>query len=728
MDNKLVRNVFTGFLILLLSVRLVVPIFVVWADPTPTPTPTNTPTPTVNQTTVNNGALVNNGTTSNANTGNNTTTTNPTGTPTPTPTNTPTPTTSPNATIPTDTLTPTPTITYDPNATRSSEITASNSANVTDTVGSTSNTGTNTTTSNTSTDPSTSSGSLTPTPTPTPQVIVQTGDAVSIVAGDNTINTTSVNSDISTQTINVFGDETGNIDLSTLFQLVGNIITNDKNSAPVINVQVTGVNNYAYLTNTVVSTANTGGNITFSTGGNVVVSTGNADSIVSLVNKVNLTVVNSSLHLVTINIFGHLSGNIILPNIAPLQSTSCTSCGVSLNTQSQAVVNNNVTSDANTGTNTTTASGDATLITGNSESNVNVTNVVNQNILGTIFENLFINEFGYWKGNFLGWDRFGPQGSGNLLLSSKGPSGGNTPTEGIQNTNISNTAYVNNNISSFANTGGNITNGKYANVTTGNAYSAVSLLNFINSNFINSLGFFGFINIFGAWDGNIGGADKFITPTPIPGPDTTTTSNSAPVQENGGALSITNSNNVGAYVLPGDTVTFFLHPKDIGTGKVYGAKVDLYLIKDGQNVGGTSFNLGDIDAGKGFKITTGLVLSKNTPGGEYVARAVTTGTTGPNNTGVSATADSIFTVFGTTLDANTTQPTPPVAQTFHKGILGASTNHNIRSDEPLYVALLGVFLAYLLIRILKAREQFILLFTTKSSFKSKLNMLRLLLL
>ena len=723
-QQNIFKQIFTGFLILLLAVRVFLPA-VVLAQEVPTDTPAPTPV-TVDQTQVDNSATATNSTDSSANTGNNTI--NPTDTPTPTdtPSDTPTPTIDPNTT-PTDTPTDSPTPTNDPSLTPDqSGITATNDATVTNGVDTTANTGGN---SQTTTDPSAPTNTDTA-PAPT-QVNVQTGDAVSVVAGSNTINTTAINSDVTDQTINIFGDQTGDIDLSTLFQLVGNIITNDTNNDPTINIQITGVNNYAYLSNDAVSTANTGGNtVNGNTGTDVVVSTGNAESVVSLLNKVNLTVVNSSLHLVTINIFGHLTGNIILPNLALYQSTTCTSCGVSLNVNNQATVNNSVTSDANTGDNSVTASGSSSLSTGNAYSQTNVLNIVNENILGMIFENLFLTNFGNWNGTFLGWDGFAPTDSGSFALSGGEGISGSNPTNTYSSTTINNTAVVNNNIVSLANTGANTTTGGNTSMTTGSAYSAVSLINLINSNFFKTLGFFGFINIFGNWDGNIGGADKFVTPTPTPDNSSdAVTADAVQTKEDGAAYSITNTNNVGAYVMPGDTVTFFLKGQNIGTGKAYGTKIQLFLIHNGQTVGGTTFNVGDLGGGRGVKISTGLVLSKNAAPGNYIARAVISGTTGENDTPISATADSYFTIFGSDNTITSfNQPQTPQTPIIHKAVLGATTNHNPSSDQPLYYVLLGVILAYIAIRVLKAREQLILLFKPGANFKSRLNMLRLFLL
>ncbi|MGH7245687.1 MAG: hypothetical protein ACREGI_02010, partial [Candidatus Levyibacteriota bacterium] len=255
---------------------------------------------------------------------------------------------------------------------------------------------------------------------------------------------------------------------------------------------------------------------------------------------------------------------------------------------------------------------------------------------------------------------------------------------------------------------------------------AVSLINFINSNFFHSLGFFGFINIFGNWDGNIGGADKFVTPTPTP--DTTETASvdngPAPIQD-GGQLAVTNTNNVGAYVLPGDTVTFFINTKNIGTGRMYGVKLRLYLMRNGQDVGGTTFTLGDIDAGRSVKLTTGLVLSKTAVGGFYTARAEAYGTTGEEATQINAYADSFFTIF-----ANAPVATTIGNHTQHEEVLGANNLPKVsaQNDSKLLFLLFFLLGMYFVIRIIRQRKAFIAIFKNEATLYQKLSSLRMLLL
>src|SRR3989344_1829998 len=301
-----------GLVLLIVFVRLGGPIAVLAqeADPTPTPieevTPTPTPAPTDSQTTEE---------------------------PTPTPT-------------PTDTT-----------------IEATNSAELNNDVVSDANTGENT---------ATQLGELTPTPTDETNTTnttnetgeaseadqtngggdgsaaINTGDAAAVTEGENLVNTNVINSKIIHTTINLFVNENGDIDLSDPFEIAKNIVVDEQSLDPTINVMATDVQNYAILSNDVVSIADTGAN-TIEGSMEATINTGNAISIVSLLNQVNFTIEGSTLYFVTINIFGKLTGNIILPEFSALES--CNNCGMSISTENQATVNNNIDSEANTGEN-----------------------------------------------------------------------------------------------------------------------------------------------------------------------------------------------------------------------------------------------------------------------------------------------------------------------------------------------------------------------------------------
>ncbi len=563
---------------------------------------------------------------------------------------------------------------------------------------------------------------------------VNTGDAVSEVAVDNSVNTNSINSEVVYNTINIFVDQNGNLNLSDPFTVAAAMIPEHPDDE-VINVSFTNVNNYAYLSNNISSYANTGNNTINTTnyGDQAVINTGNAYSIVSLLNKVNFTIINSTIHIVSINIFGSLNGNIILPDFASTDA-SCATCGVTLAASNSATVVNNVDSKAISGQNS--IYGNGSINTGDAASLVNNLNIVNANFINTTVQGLFINLVGNWDGNFIGWNAFDPESGGaTLMFYLAGPllSGtGACPSCASGDVEIYNSAYVENNVTSLASSGGNTINGN-GNINTGGAFSSISLINFINANFINSIGFFGFLNIFGDWTGDIGGKsnfDKLSQEEPKVEPEIQTESQPSDPKQEGGSLSITSANNVGAFVYPGDTVTFFIKVKNTGSGKVYGTKVRLSLVKDGIVTGEGLFNLGDIEGGKSLRLTTGLVLSSNATAGDYVAVAQAYGYVGPNNSLISAVSESTFKIFGTgsptkaILTANT-QNIPAVLGTRNTD---NATTKGMTRDFVYLILLVLVMSAYTGIRVARKREYVWDLLYKKTTFKEKLNTLRMFLL
>lgn len=628
---------------------------------------------------------------------------------------------------------PTPTPTSDPTS-----IEATNSAELNNNVTSDSNTGENT---------ATQSGDLNSNPTTSelqtqsestngstngasdPAVVVDTGNAASVVVAENQVNTTVVNSAIYHHTLNLFISENGDLDLSDPFAIASNIITTEENSDSTVNVMATSVDNYATLSNDVVSIANTGAN-TIEGSMEATINTGDAISVVSLLNQVNFTIEGSTIHFVTINIFGKLTGNIILPEFSALES--CNECGISVNAQNQATVNNNVISQANTGENTITYENNGSITTGDAASVVNLTNWINTNIVGLLIFNLVINVFGQWNGQFLGWGDI-PAGDGSIF-SFMSPGAGSESCCASGDLSISNQASVNNNILSAANSGGNSATGQNISINTGNAISIISLANFVNTNFIRSIGFFGFLNIFGEWNGNIGGKSKFITSaeeTSSESERSEETSQPDFSRENGGQLSITNKNNVGEYVNPGDTVTFFIDVKNTGTGKVYDTKLHLFLVYEGKNVGGTAFNLGEIQPGMKSKVSTGFVLSKNAPAGIYAAVALATGEIGSGK--IESHAQSYFQVGNGYLGSAITEENNNNDQESTPAVLGQSNTGSVaKGASAQNVALYALFIffstSYLVIRAIKKREYLAELFTRSLTFKERVYSFRLFLL
>ncbi len=522
------------------------------------------------------------------------------------------------------------------------------------------------------------SSSPSPSPSPTSSSQVETGDSVSFVETENQVNSTEVNSEVVFKTLNIFFAEGVNLAIDS-WPLIEEVVSSGGDEETV-NVVFLENNNYAYLSNEIVSVANTGGNS--ATGETATIETGNAYSVVSLLNRVNTTIVDSKVYVVTINIFGELDGDIVLPDI--LDEETCTDCGGSLvDIENNAEVENVVTSSADSGGNA--AEGEnADIDTGDAVSSVNLVNVVNLNILNSFFRLFYINNLGEWSGELLGW------GEGESAV------GGCTGC--VEGSDIANEAYVYNNVISTANTGGNSASGEEgSSIKTGNAVSAVSIVNFINTTIKNSLGFLGFVNIFGTFSGNIG-TESMLYPVSDAADDeggnissesmAMSTSSS---KEEGGELEVYQKNNVNDFVYPGDTVTFFVDVKNVGTGKVYGATLVLSLIKDGEDLGGGIIPLGDIAPNKGFKISTGLVLSRNALEGEYMAHAEVFGIVGPHDGEISAYSDSFFKikVKGTTasdLTPDEGEEALPVANASGGQVLGAAST--VKKDYMIYYVLL----------------------------------------
>lgn len=288
---------------------------------------------------------------------------------------------------------------------------------------------------------------------------------------------------------------------------------------------------------------------------------------------------------------------------------------------------NNVSSSAVSGQNEIITAGQGSIVTGDSQSTVNVVNFVNTNIADMLFQYLFINTFGSWGGDFLGWnDILAAQGGGSLTLTSihLGDSNNGCPFCATS-ADINNQAYVVNNISSTASTGGNYI---------------------------------------------LGGA--------------------------------------------GSIKTFSVSVKNTGTGKVYGAKARISFIQDGVDMGGAIFNLGDIEAGKSMRLTTGLVLSATAPAGLYIARVRVFGFVGPDNRLVSDYDDSTFLIKHQAILANS----PPevlglVSQAYAVEGLNLNLGDGIPKqgwsmEDKMRLFFLGCVLAYLLTKGVQKRQKLLM--------------------
>ena len=241
-------------------------------------------------------------------------------------------------------------------------------------------------------------------------------------------------------------------------------------------------------------------------GGNAL--TGNASVIANLVNIINTIASAGQSFLGTINIYGNLNGNILLPNgwldgLLGSGSPAEGGSGGNLDTDSTQSINNNINQTANSGSATVENNrrgGDAT--TGDAANNLNIINMANRQIVGGNVLLVFVNVLGTWYGVIMD----APEGQNTAVL------GGDITQNSIGcgcglSGDISSNSQINNNINLTATSGNALVTGnrRGGNATSGDATTSLNLANIINSQ-ISLSNWFGilFINVFGTWNGSLG--------------------------------------------------------------------------------------------------------------------------------------------------------------------------------------------------------------------------------
>ncbi len=308
------------------------------------------------------------------------------------------------------------------------------------------------------------------------------------------------------------------------------------NSDPLTDPNVTVNTQTSGQINNDIALAASSGNATVAdntTGGNA--TTGSAAAIANVVNLLNSIVSAGKSFVGVININGNMNGNILVPqnfvnNLIASNAPHTTMTlspdqrqNLGLNTTNNLSTTNNITSSAATGTATVannTSAGDAT--TGNASTKVTVFNLTGSQIIGANCLLVFVNVAGTWVGVIMN----APAGATAAALGS------GVTTNGTNNATLASATNnsITNNIDVSAHSGNADVedNTRAGNATTGNATTAVNLLN-INNADLSFAGWFGilFINVMGNWYGNFG----VYTPqvfTSAPNPSTNMTHTNTP--------------------------------------------------------------------------------------------------------------------------------------------------------------------------------------------------------
>lgn len=380
----------------------------------------------------------------------------------------------------------------------------------------------------------------------------------------NFVNTNLVGADFWQLVINMFATNDNEINLTNLegFQsfdpaLISVLAKNDMTGDGSVNIALANIlssyavynSNTAQVTNNVIASANTGDNQV--EGKRSDIQTGNATTEANVFNLVNTNLTGNSWFFGMINLFKQQNGDIVLPyelqyllgenfdgdlnnvfatnqntggnsqNIAQATSTD----SVSITNNNDATITNNVDASSNSGNNSITGK-DSSINTGNAQAMVNLMNVINTNITGSHWLMLAVNNYGSWTGDILGWwgnkitvgnttyiwfkmpEGYQP-GTGGAVGALNVETGNNSQNQavsvqinslGVSNNNM---ATVENNVNVTADSGNNNIVGKDSSINTGDAKASVNIANVVNTNIIGNNWFFGVINIFGDFLGNI---------------------------------------------------------------------------------------------------------------------------------------------------------------------------------------------------------------------------------
>src|SRR3989338_1014023 len=277
---------------------------------------------------------------------------------------------------------------------------------------------------------------------------------------------------------------------------------------PEENAEVILINNEGVLENEANTTAATGENNASSTG-ETLITTGDAYASANVVSVVNLNLVESDGFLYLLNNFLQSLGHIDLRLFTSSETPPDNPCGtptcddlastLDVETQNEATISNVVIARSSTGSNFA-AGGNALINTGNAYAGANVVNIANTNIINSNYLLFAFNNFGGWDGDLI----FPNSDFFSSFFTSSFLGGG---------TNVSNTnsANIENEVETSAETGGNETEGDGSLIETGNALAGSNVTNVVNTNLFNSPPFFVVFRIFGNSNGSVFNAPEGIS-------------------------------------------------------------------------------------------------------------------------------------------------------------------------------------------------------------------------
>ena len=327
------------------------------------------------------------------------------------------------------------------------------------------------------------------------------GNSTTEVDAANLVNSTSSASGSGVLTFHqdIYGNKSGDLvlDPSTLGTPTAG--TDPSDTAGVVGTNVA-------INNTITATAVSGDATVSGNGKAGDATTGDAEAIVNLINMINSAVAAGQSFVGTINVYGDLNGNILVPQsvidqILASNAAGDPGAGITSFNSNESIINN-VNASATSGNATVSnnwVGGNAT--SGSASTNVTILNLTGSSVIGKNVLLVFVNVLGQWVGVILG----APTGTTSAEFG--GGIASSTPGTGNSVVAADTSLSITNNVNASA-TSGNATvsnNWVGGNATSGSASTAVNILNVENST-LSLANWFGilFINVFGTWNGNFG--------------------------------------------------------------------------------------------------------------------------------------------------------------------------------------------------------------------------------
>jgi len=185
-------------------------------------------------------------------------------------------------------------------------------------------------------------------------------------------------------------------------------------------------------------------------------------------------------------------------------TTASTTLNTTIDTESEANVDTHASTSAETGHNTAHASAESAIETGHAESDVNVLNITNTNVIDSYGFMLLMNHFMDDAGTIDVRSLIQPL-KVNTFAESGGDGCGTGLCGGSGTTTISNTSTstVGNSVVARSSTGGNTATGSSASIETGDAYAGANVVNIANSNVVDANYMLLSVNNFGDWAGDL---------------------------------------------------------------------------------------------------------------------------------------------------------------------------------------------------------------------------------